>query len=518
MANVDDILNRGLQKPANPKNSQRHSGAPVASENHSITQGSQGAVILNDIHLIEKLAHFDREMVPDRIPHAKGLGAFGELHITEDVSKYTKADLFQPGRVTPMAARFSTVAGESGSPDTWRDVHGFALRFYTNEGNYDIVGNNTPVFFLRDAIKFPDFIHSQKRHPATGLRSAEMQWDFWTRTPETTHQVTYLMGSRGTPRSAREMNGYGSHTFQWINAEGTPVWVKYHFLSQQGVHNFTDAEATKAAGETPDLHRQDLYESIEAGDFPRWDVYVQIMPVDEAENYRFNPFDLTKTWSKKDYPRIKVGYFELNRNPVNFFAQIEQLALDPSNLVPGIGFSPDKMLQGRIFAYADQQRYRIGPNYRQLPVNRPVFDVNTYSQNGAMNYEFQAADHPVSTPNATQYGAGYLDDGVTSNHGDTFGAANQYGEASDAMIGVDAHGTDLTRGAYIKHAEDDDYIQATILYRDVYNDDEKEELANNIAGAMAGVSAELEKRVYAYWANVDKKLAKRVEEIFTAAK
>ncbi|GAB3944410.1 catalase [Corynebacterium tapiri] len=512
MTGIDDILNRGERTNAHAHTTKLN-GSPVQSENHSVTSGQQGPVILNDIHLIEKLAAFNRQVVPDRIPHAKGLGAFGELHITEDVSAYTKASLFQKGTVTPMAARFSTVAGESGSPDTWRDVHGFALRFWTQEGNYDIVGNNTPVFFMRDSVKFPDFIQSQKRHPATGLRSADMQWDFWTRTPESAHQVTYLMGGRGTPRSAREMNGYGSHTFQWINAEGEAFWVKYHFISEQGVHNLTQDEATKAAGETPDLHRQDLYEAIERGDFPRWSVEVQIMPLDEAETYRFNPFDLTKVWSKKDYPRKKIGYFELNRNPVNFHAQIEQIALDPSNLVPGVGFSPDKMLQGRIFAYSDQQRYRIGPNYRQLPINQPVNgDVNTYSQNGPMAYQFNENGSLPYSPNKTNKGAGVLDSGETSDH------SAEHPVVDDAMVGNDQHGNQLYRGQYVQHAEDDNFIQATILYRDVMNDEEKEELANNIAGAMDGVKPETEQRCYEYWTNVHPDLGARVKEIFTSSK
>ena len=376
---ADDILNKG-QRPAGKGNTTRPSGQPVPSENTSVTAGQQGPVALNDIHLIEKLAHFNRERVPERTPHAKGHGAFGELHITEDVSAYTKAKVFQKGTVTPMMGRFSTVAGEQGSPDTWRDVHGFALRFYTEEGNLDIVGNNTPVFFVRDGQKFPDFIHSQKRLGTNGLRDADMQWDFWTRNPESAHQVTYLMGDRGTPKSTRHQNGYGSHTFQWVNEQGEAFWVKYHFKTRQGVENFTDEEATTTAGQNPDCHREDLYNAIEEGNYPIWDVKVQIMPLDEAENYRFNPFDLTKVWSKKDYPLHDVGYFVLNRNPRNFFAQIEQVALDPSNIVPGVGLSPDKMLQARVFAYADQQRYRIGPNYQQLPVNQPqnVNEVNTY--------------------------------------------------------------------------------------------------------------------------------------------
>ena len=384
---AEEIVSRG-ERPAGKGRTTELGGQPVASEHISVTQGRQGANVLNDVHMMEKLAHFNRENVPERIPHAKGHGAFGELHITEDVSKYTKAKLFQPGTVTPMAARFSTVAGEAGSPDTWRDVHGFALRFYTEDGNYDIVGNNTPTFFLRDGIKFPDFIHSQKRQPNSGLRDDEMQWDFWTRTPESAHQVTYLMGDRGTPKTSRHQDGFGSHTFQWINEEGTPVWVKYHFKTRQGWECFTDEEATEKAGTDPDFQRADLFNAIADGDYPIWDVKVQIMPLDEAENYRFNPFDLTKVWSKKDYPLHDVGYFVLNRNPRNFFAQIEQVALDPSNIVPGVGLSPDKMLQARAFAYADQQRYRIGPNYKHLPVNQPqnVDQVNTYEHEGPMQY------------------------------------------------------------------------------------------------------------------------------------
>ncbi|WIM67920.1 catalase [Corynebacterium breve] len=511
MTNKEDIVQRGV-RPAGDGKTTRAGGQPVPSENISVTAGPQGPNVLNDIHLIEKLAHFNRENVPERIPHAKGHGAFGELHITEDVSQYTKAKLFQPGTVTPMAGRFSTVAGEAGSPDTWRDVHGFALRFYTEEGNYDIVGNNTPVFFLRDGVKFPDFIHSQKRDPRSGLRSADMQWDFWTRTPETAHQVTYLMGDRGTPKTTRHQNGYGSHTFQWINEAGEAFWVKYHFLSQQGVENFTGAEAAEMAGKNADHHRQDLFDAIERGDFPKWDVYVQIMPIAEAENYRWNPFDLTKSWSKKDYPRIKVGFFELNRNPVNFHAQIEQIALDPSNLVPGVGFSPDRMLQARIFAYADQHRYRIGPNYQMLPVNQPVNPVNTYQERGAMAYQINAEGEPNYSPNRYTKGAGYLDNGEDSSSRKTYGPAN------DLYVNPDPHGTDLTRAAYVQHPEDDDFIQAGILYREVYDDAAKSRLVDNITDAMAGVSPQVEEQVYQYWTNVDEGLGQRVREEFAKKK
>jgi len=511
---ADDILNKG-QRAAGKGNTTRPSGQPVPSENTSVTAGQQGPVALNDIHLIEKLAHFNRERVPERTPHAKGHGAFGELHITEDVSAYTKAKVFQKGTVTPMMGRFSTVAGEQGSPDTWRDVHGFALRFYTEEGNLDIVGNNTPVFFIRDGIKFPDFIHSQKRLGTNGLRDADMQWDFWTRNPESAHQVTYLMGDRGTPKSTRHQNGYGSHTFQWVNEEGEAFWVKYHFKSRQGVENFTDEEATTTAGQNPDCHREDLYNAIEEGNYPIWDVKVQIMPLDEAENYRFNPFDLTKVWSKKDYPLHDVGYFVLNRNPRNFFAQIEQVALDPSNIVPGVGLSPDKMLQARAFAYADQQRYRIGANYKQLPVNQPqnVNEVNTYEHEGSMQFLFNAPEDPVYSPNRHDKGTGVLDDAAVNDRSQL-----ETTTAAELYINPESHGSDLVRAPYVRHAEDDDFVQARDLYENVYDDAAKERLVTNITNAMAGVSEETEERVYEYWTNVHPALGQRVREVYAEKK
>ena len=511
---ADDILNKG-QRPAGKGNTTRPSGQPVPSENTSVTAGQQGPVALNDIHLIEKLAHFNRERVPERTPHAKGHGAFGELHITEDVSAYTKAKVFQKGTVTPMMGRFSTVAGEQGSPDTWRDVHGFALRFYTEDGNLDIVGNNTPVFFVRDGLKFPDFIHSQKRLGTNGLRDADMQWDFWTRNPESAHQVTYLMGDRGTPKSTRHQNGYGSHTFQWVNEQGEAFWVKYHFKTRQGVENFTDEEATTTAGQSPDCHREDLYNAIEEGNYPIWDVKVQIMPLDEAENYRFNPFDLTKVWSKKDYPLHDVGYFVLNRNPRNFFAQIEQVALDPSNIVPGVGLSPDKMLQARVFAYADQQRYRIGPNYQQLPVNQPqnVDEVNTYQHEGSMQYHFNAPEDPVYSPNRYEKGTGVLDDAAVNDRSQL-----ETTTAAELYINPESYGSDLVRAPYVRHAEDDDFVQARDLYENVYDDAAKERLVTNITNAMAGVSEETEERVYEYWTNVHPALGQRVREVYAEKK
>jgi len=381
-------------------------GAPAPSDRNSLTLGADGPILLHDVHFLNQMAHFNRERVPERNVHAKGSGAFGELETTEDVSAYTKAALFQPGVRTEMLARFSTVAGEQGSPDTWRDPRGFSLKFYTSEGNYDLVGNNTPVFFVRDTMKFPHFIRSQKRRGGSGLRDNNMQWDFWSLNPESAHQVTYLMGDRGIPKSYRHMNGYGSHTYLWINAAGQKHWVKYHFHSDQGVEGLTDADASRIAGEDADFHRRDLYDSIGKGDFPSWTLSIQAMPYEDARAYRINPFDLTKVWPHADYPLVKVGTMTLNRNPENFFAQIEQAAFEPSALVPGIGFSPDKMLLGRAFAYADTHRHRIGPNYLQLPVNRPKVEMNTYTQDGPMAFEHRG-DDPVYAPNS--FGRGYAD-------------------------------------------------------------------------------------------------------------
>lgn len=525
-----DVANRGVCPVTG--HATNNNGAPVQSQEHSTTVGEQGPITLHDIALVEKHGSFNRERIPERNVHAKGSGAFGELTITEDVSKYTKADLFQPGRVTPMLARFSTVAGEQGFPDTVRDVRGFSLKFYTQEGNYDIVGNNTPVFFLRDGIKFPDFIRSQKRL-VNGLRSNDMQWDFWTRSPETAHQVTYLMGDRGIPKSFRHQDGFGSHTYQWINEAGERFWVKYHFKTRQGWETLTDDEAVKVVGSGNfDANRQDLYEAIERGDYPTWDVKVQIMPVAEAPSYRWNPFDLTKTWSQKDYPLIPVGHFTLNENPQNFFAQVEQAAFAPSNLVPGVGFSPDKMLLARVFAYADTQRYRLGVNHDQLPVNRPIKpELNRYnSKDGAMAYEFPPAGTPVYSPNRYERGEGVQDvndgsgavqKGVAageSQYGFGRGQESAVGRADELGLFDDNYGGDLTRGAYVRHEDDDDFMQAGILVREVLDDAARERLAGNIAGAMEGVSEQVEQQCYTYWGHVDENLRDRVKEIFQSSK
>ncbi|SJN30788.1 Catalase [Microbacterium esteraromaticum] len=472
-------------------------GTPVASDAHSLTVGADGVTALHDRYLVEKLASFNRERVPERNPHAKGGGAFGEFEVTEDVSQYTRAAVFQPGAKAETLLRFSSVAGEQGSPDTWRDVRGFSLRFYTSEGNLDIVGNNTPTFFLRDAIKFPDFIHSQKRLGDSGLRNADMQWDFWTLSPESAHQVTYVMGDRGLSQSWRHLNGYGSHTYQWVNAEGERFWVKYHFLSQQGVERMSAGEAERIAGEDSDYYRRDLFDAIDRGDFPKWDVYVQVMPYEEAKTYRFNPFDLTKTWSKKDYPRIKVGTFTLNRNPENFFAQIEQAAFSPGNQVPGTGISPDKMLMARVFSYADAQRYRIGANFNQLPVNQPhAAEVSNYMHEGQMQYHFNGPAHRVYTPNS-------------------YGAAG--GPEADPARGVEASWEsdgDLVRSAATLRPEDDDFGQPGTLYREVFDDEQRERFVQTLVGQYNALTVPaIQERFFWYWGQVDEQLGQQLRAL-----
>ncbi|MDQ2583277.1 catalase [Saccharothrix yanglingensis] len=471
-----------------------NAGIPVASDDHSLTLGANGPILLQDHYLIEKNAQFNRERVPERVVHAKGGGAFGHFETTEDVSRYTKAALFQPGVRTDTLLRFSTVAGELGSPDTWRDPRGFALKFYTTQGVYDLVGNNTPVFFLRDPIKFPDFIRSQKRRADTGRRDHDMQWDFWTLQPQTAHQVTWLMGDRGIPRTWRHQNGYGSHTYLWENAAGERFWVKYHFKTDQGIETLTSEEAARIAGEDADAHRADLWHSIERGEFPSWTLHVQVMPYEDAEGYRFNPFDLTKVWPHGDYPLIKVGTLVLDRNPQDYFAEIEQAAFAPTNLVPGIGTSPDKMLIGRIFSYPDAQRYRIGANYAQLPVNRPTSPVNSYSKDGAMAY--RNATDPVYAPNS---------------HGGPHADAATAGETASAY-GVE---DEVVRSAYRLHAEDDDFGQAGTLVREVFDDAQRERLVRTVvAHAGNGVSEPVLERVFEYWRNIDKETGDKIAAAF----
>ncbi|MDG2002480.1 MAG: catalase [Novosphingobium sp.] len=359
-------------------------GAPVPENQNSLTAGPRGPLLAQDVWLNEKLANFVREVIPERRMHAKGSGAFGTFTVTNDITPYTRASMFaEPGKKTEMFARFTTVAGERGAADAERDIRGFALKFYTEEGNWDMVGNNTPVFFLRDPRKFPDLNKAVKRDPKTNLRSASHNWDFWTLLPEALHQVTIVMSDRGIPKSYRHMHGFGSHTYSFINRENERFWVKFHFITQQGIENLSDAEAVELVGEDRESHQRDLYDAIERGDFPKWKMFVQIMPEEDAEKVPYHPFDLTKVWPKTDYPLVEVGEFELNRNPENFHMDVEQSAFAPSNLVPGIGVSPDKMLQARLFNYADAQRYRLGVNYHQIPVNAARCPVFSNHRDGA---------------------------------------------------------------------------------------------------------------------------------------
>ncbi|MGH3567264.1 MAG: catalase [Pseudonocardia sp.] len=473
-----------------PQPTTTDAGIPVESDEHSLTVGPDGPILLHDHYLIEQMAQFNRERVPERQPHAKGGGAFGRFEVTGDVSAYTRAAVFQPGTTTDVLIRFSTVAGERGSPDTWRDPRGFAVKFYTTEGNYDMVGNNTPVFFIRDPLKFQHFIRSQKRRANNNLRDHDMQWDFWSLSPESAHQVTWLMGDRGIPRTWRHMNGYSSHTYLWVNADGVKHWVKYHFTTDQGVEFFTQDEADQMAAVDTDYHTRDLYEHIEAGQFPSWTLKMQIMPFEDAKTYRFNPFDLTKVWPHDDYPLVEVGKMTLDRNPTDHHTEIEQAAFEPNNLVPGVGPSPDKMLLARVFAYADAHRYRIGANYKQLPVNAPRSPVHSYSKDGAMRY--QNVSDPVYAPNS--YGGPQAD---TARCGEP------------AVWHTDG---EMVRTAYTMHAEDDDWGQAGTLVRHVLDDAARGRLVDNIVGHLLNaVSEPVLRRAFEYWRNVDKNLGDKVE-------
>jgi catalase len=437
-------------------------GAPVGDNQNSMTAGSRGPTLIQDVHLLEKLAHFNRERVPERVVHAKGTGAHGYFEVTNDVKKYTKANfLSEVGKRTPLFVRFSTVAGENGSADTVRDPRGFAVKFYTEEGNYDLVGNNTPVFFIRDAIKFPDFIHTQKRHPQTHLKNPNAVWDFWSLSPESLHQVTILMSDRGIPATFRHMHGFGSHTFKWVNAEGDGVWVKYHFKTEQGVKNLSNEVAAKLAGENPDYHTEDLFNAIEKGDFPAWKLYVQIMHLEDANTYRFDPFDVTKVWSQKDYPLIEVGRMVLNKNPENYFAEVEQATFSPGTLVPGIDVSPDKMLQGRLFAYHDAHRYRVGANHQALPINRPRNEVSNYQRDGQMRFDNNGGESVYYEPNS-------------------FGGPKESPENKPSAFPV----TGVADSAgYDQH---DHFTQPGDLYR-LLSDEERSRLIETIVGAMKPV-------------------------------
>jgi len=455
-------------------------GGPVADNQNSLTAGQRGPVLMQDVWLLEKLAHFDRERIPERVVHAKGSGAYGSFTVTHDISKYTKAGLFSAiGKKTDVFLRFSTVAGEAGAADAERDVRGFALKFYTEEGNWDVVGNNTPVFFIRDPLKFPDFIHTQKRDPQTHLRNPVAAWDFWSRHPESLHQVTILMSDRGLPRNFREMHGFGSHTYSFLNASGERFWVKFHFKSQQGVTHYTNAEAADVVGQDRESAQRDLFANIEAGNFPRWTLKVQVMPEHEAQSYAINPFDLTKVWPHADYPLIEVGVLELNRNPVNYFAEVEQAAFTPANVVPGISFSPDRMLQGRLFSYGDTQRYRLGVNHHQIPVNAPRCPFHTPHRDGASRVDGNNGTGPNYNPSGLP---GALVDNPALN------------ESPLSIFGDAAH--------YDHRVDDDYYSQPGALFR-LFDTGQRERLFANIAAAMQGVPEEIQRRQIDHFSKAD---------------
>lgn len=456
------------------------SGAPVADNQNSRSAGPRGPLLLDDFHLLEKLAHFNRENIPERRVHAKGSGAYGTFTVTQDITALSSARLFSDiGKRTEIFLRFSTVGGERGSADTERDPRGFAVKFYTEEGNWDIVGNNTPVFFIRDPLKFPDFIHTQKRHPQTNLKSAQMMWDFWSHSPEALHQVTILFSDRGIPDGYRHMHGFGSHTYSLISSTGERTWVKWHFKTQQGIKNLSPADAARLAGTEPDYAQRDLFEAIERGDYPRWTAYVQTMSEQEAQARAENPFDVTKTWSQKDYPLQEVGILELNRNPQNYFAEVEQATFGPSNMVPGVGLSPDRMLQGRVFAYADAHRYRVGTNHQQLPVNAPRSPVHSYQRDGAMAFGSNGGAAPNYEPNS---------------YADAPKQSPRHAEPGLALSGsADRH----------DHREDPDYFShAGALFR-LMSAEQRALLISNIAGAMAGVSADVVQRQLQYFYQAD---------------
>jgi len=447
-----------------------NAGTPVPDNQNVLTAGPRGPMLLQDVWYLEKLAHFDREVIPERRMHAKGSGAYGAFTVTRDITRYTKAKIFSHiGKKTDLFTRFSTVAGERGAADAERDIRGFAVKFYTEEGNWDLVGNNTPVFFLRDPLKFPDLNHAVKRDPRTNLRSARNNWDFWTSLPEALHQITIVMSDRGIPATYRHMHGFGSHTFSLINARGERHWVKFHLVCQQGIKNLTDAEAEALIGKDRESHQRDLYENIEKRDFPRWKLFIQVMTEKDAAACPYNPFDLTKVWFHKDYPLIEVGIMELNRNPENYFAEVEQSAFNPANVVPGIGFSPDKMLQGRLFSYGDAQRYRLGVNHHLIPVNASRCPFHSYHRDGAMRVDGNHGNTPGYEPNS-------------------YGEWKQQPEFAEPPLGLGG------AADHWNHREDEDYFsQPGMLFR-LMNSEQQHALFDNTARALGDAPKEIKIR------------------------
>lgn len=466
-------------------------GVPVSDNQNSLTAGARGPIVFEDFHLFEKLAHFNRERIPERVVHAKGSGAYGELTVTHDISRYTCARLFSDiGKKTPIFLRFSTVGGESGSADTERDPRGFAIKFYTEQGIWDLVGNNTPVFFIRDPSKFPDFVHTQKRHPQTHLKNATMQWDFWSLHPESLHQVTILFSDRGIPDGYRHMDGFGSHTFSMVNAAGERFFVKYHFKTRQGIRNLAPGLARELAGSDPDYAQRDLFEAIERGEHPRWSMEIQVMTEAQAAARAENPFDVTKVWPHAEFPRIPVGEIVLNRNPENYFADVEQAAFAPSAVVPGLGFSPDRLLQGRLFAYADAHRYRLGVNHHQVPVNRPHNAAHHYHRDGGLRVDGNGGAGHVYHPNSF--------DGVTA----VADAAPPYANTGAVQ-------------RYDHRVDNDYYSQAGALFR-LMSDAQKSLLVSNIASAMAAVPRDIQQRQIAHFRQADADYGARVERALAA--
>jgi len=469
------------QKPHNPKAPQltTAAGIPVGDNQNALTAGPRGPLLVQDWQLFEKHAHFNRERIPERVVHAKGSAAYGTFTVTKDISRYSKAAIFaKVGKQTETLLRFSTVAGEKGAADAERDVRGFALKFYTEEGNWDLVGNNTPVFFVRDPYKFSDFIHTQKRDPKTNLRSPTAMWDFWSLSPESLHQVTILFSDRGLPKNYRQMHGFGSHTYSLINARGERVWVKFHFKSQQGIANISNDDSAKLIGADRESHQRDLVEAIERGEFPRWKVSIQVMTEAQAKQTPYDPFDLTKVWPHGDFPLIEVGMLELNRNPDNYFAEVEQASFSPANVVPGISHSPDKMLQFRIFSYADAHRHRLGVNYEALPVNKPRCPVHNYHRDGAMRFDGNGGASVNYEPNS--FNGPKEDHRFKEPPLPIEGAADRY----DHRVG------------------NDDYTQAGNLFR-LLSPVEKERLMDSIAGAMQGVPDFIQQRQIGHFAKAD---------------
>lgn len=469
-------------------------GAPVAHNNNSMTAGHRGPMLLQDVWFLEKLAHFDREVIPERRMHAKGSGAYGTFTVTQDITAFSRAKIFaEVGKKTELFMRFSTVAGERGGADAERDIRGFSLKFYTEEGNWDLVGNNTPVFYLRDPMKFPDLNHVVKRDPRTNLRNPTYKWDFFSQLPESLHQLTIDFSDRGLPTSYRHIHGFGSHTYSFINDQQQRFWVKFHMRCEQGIQNLMDDEAALLIGQDRESSQRDLFDAIEQGNFPRWKFFVQIMPEDEASQTPYNPFDLTKVWPHADYPLIEVGEFELNRNPDNYFAEVEQVAMSPANVVPGIGFSPDRMLQGRLFSYGDAHRYRLGVNHHQIPVNAPKCPFHNYHRDGAMRVDGNSGNGATYEPNSFN----------------VFQEQPDYSEPPLSLEGAADHWN---------HREDEDYFTQPRALFNLIGEEEHQRMFKRIAGELIQIPEFIQQRQIALFHQVDPAYGAGVEQALNALK